>query len=175
MTPRARLTASSVADKMRRHGARLAMLVSLPALMFLAAGEAQATNGFCEEHRLELIPIYQTLIERLKQHLYTRDNDLKIDAETDIRSYMAFSQQADRYDKRMVNAIRAYNDDDPEAERACRALVVSANCEAYLVYQDAVIDLPGINREAVIAEGKRRCERAARYEGFSYLPIGGWR
>ncbi|CAA7615012.1 hypothetical protein [Magnetospirillum sp. UT-4] len=135
---------------------------------------AWSTNGFCEEHRLELIPIYQTLIERLKQHLYTRDNNLKIDAETDIQAFMKFSQQADRYDKRMVNAIRAYNDDDPEAERVCRALVVSANCEAYLVYQDAVINLPGIERESVLAEGRRRCERAYQYIGFSFVPDGVW-
>lgn len=136
---------------------------------------AWGTNGFCVAHRLELIPIYQTLIARLQQHLYTRDNDLKIDAETDIQAFLKFSAQADRYDKRMVNAIRAYNDDDPEAERVCRALVVSSNCEAYRVYQDAVIGLPGINRETVLAEGKRRCERAFRYEGFSYIPIGGWK
>lgn len=148
--------------------------VSTMALV-LAATDAHATNGFCEEHRLELGPIYQQLIQRLQWHLYTRDINLKIDAETDIQAFMKFSQQADRYDKRMVNAIRAYNDDDPEAERACRALAVSADCESYLVYQDAVITLPGINKEAVLAEGKRRCERAYQYEGFSYIPIGGWR
>lgn len=133
-----------------------------------------AINGFCEEHRLELIPVYQTLIARLDKHLYTRDNNLKIDAETDFQAFMKFSGQADLYDKRMVNAIRAYNDDDPEAERVCRALVISANCEAYLVYQDAVIGLPGINRESVLSESKRRCERAYRYEGLSYFPVGGW-
>ena len=115
-----------------------------------------AINGFCEEHRLELIPVYQTLIARLDKHLYTRDNNLKIDAETDFQAFMKFSGQADLYDKRMVNAIRAYNDDDPEAERVCRALVISANCEAYLVYQDAVINLPGINLKSVLAESKRR-------------------
>lgn len=120
-------------------------------------------------------PVYQALIKRLEDHVYTRNNDLKIDLETDTRAFMKFRQQADRYDKRMVNAIRAYNDDDPEAERACRALVVGANCEAYLVYQDAIINLPGINRESVLAEGKRRCERAYRYDGLSYTPIGGWR
>lgn len=136
---------------------------------------AHATNGFCEEHRLELGPIYQQLIQRLQWHLYTRDINLKIDAETEIQAFFKFSQQADRYDKRMVNAIRAYNDDDPEAERACRALAVSADCESYLVYQDAVITLPAINREAVLAEGRRRCEHAYQYEGFSYIPIGGWR
>lgn len=156
---------------MRRHY----IAACITAAAIFSSQPARATNGFCEEQRLELIPVYQTLIERLKQHMYTRDNDLKIDAETDVQAYMKFSQQADRYDKRMVNAIRAHNDDDPEAERACRALVVSANCEAYLVYQDAVINLRGIDREAVLAEGKRRCERAYHYEGFSYLPAGGWR
>lgn len=148
--------------------------VSTMALV-LAATDAHATNAFCEEHRLVLNPIYQQLIQRLQWHLYTRDINLKIDAETEIQAFFKFSQQADRYDKRMVNAIRAYNDDDPEAERACRALAVSADCESYLVYQDAVITLPGINREAVLAEGRRRCERAYQYEGFSYIPIGGWR
>lgn len=132
----------------------------LSCVFMLLPIRAWATNGFCEEHRLELIPIYQQLIGRLQDHLYIRDNNLKIDAETDIQAFMKFSAQADRYDKRMVNAIRAYNDDDPEAERACRALVISANCEAYLVYQDAVINLRSINREAVLAEGKRRCQNA---------------
>jgi|GEM_PF-2608595 len=136
---------------------------------------ARAINGFCEEHRLELIPVYQTLIARLDKHMYTRDNNLKIVAETDFQAFMKFSGQADLYDKRMINAIRAYNDDNPEAERVCRALVVSADCEAYLVYQDAVINLPGINRESVLVEGRRRCERAYHYKGFSYIPIGGWR
>lgn len=147
----------------------------LSCIFVLLPIRAWATNGFREEHRLVLNPIYQQLIQRLQWHLYTRDINLKIDAETEIQAFFKFSPQADRYEKRMVNAIRAYNDDDPEAERACRALVVSASCEAYLVYQDAVINLPGINREAVLAEGKRRCERAYQYEGFSYVPVGGWR
>lgn len=140
----------------------------------LAPTRALGTNGTCEELRLNLTPVYQPLIERLKQHMWTRNNDLKIDAETDIQAHMKFSQQADRYDKRIINAIRDFNDGDPQAERYCRALIISADCEAYLVYQDAVIDLPGINREAVLAEGKRRCEQAYRYEGFSYVPVGGW-
>ena len=92
MTPGAQPTMPSMAGDMRR----FAMLVGLPAVMLLSAGDAHATNRFCEEHRLELIPVYQTLIKRLEDHVYTRDNDLKIDLETDTRAFMKFRQQDDR-------------------------------------------------------------------------------
>lgn len=139
-------------------------------ILALAPAHAWATNGTCEELKLDLPPIYEVLLSRLRQHMFTRDNNLKITVEQNTDAYLKLSQIADHYDKRIVNAIRAFNDDDPEAERACRALVVSANCEAYLVYQDAVINLPGINREAVLAEGKWRCKNAQTYEGVSYRP-----
>jgi len=132
-------------------------------IVAFTATEASATNGECEEIRMLLNPIYQQLIAALDRHLYARDINLKIDAETDTWALMQFRDMADRHDKQIVNLIREYNDNDPVAARKCSEVVFKADCEAYLVYQDAVINLPGINRENVLAEGRLRCERVYRY------------
>lgn len=132
-------------------------------LVAIAGTKAHATNGKCEEMRLLLGPIYQQLVQRLQWHLYNRDVNLKIDAETDTQAFMKFRQQADFYNKRIVNVIREYNDGDREASHQCSKLIFEADCDAYHVYQDAVANLPGSDRESILAEGKRRCDRAANY------------
>ncbi|WP_141400524.1 hypothetical protein [Magnetospirillum sp. 15-1] len=135
--------------------------ISLPvvALLFTAC-KAYATNAACENMRLRLPPIYQQLIERLSQHMYHRDINLKITAEADVQATMKFRQQADWYDKLLVNAIREYNDGDPEARSVCWSILAEADCASYLVYQDTVINLPGINREMVLEGSRSRCENA---------------
>lgn len=156
-----------MADNMRRRlvvkVSKFARLVSLSAAMLLAAGEAHATNGKCEEMRLLLGPIYQQLVQRLQWHLYHRDVNLKIDAETDVQAFMKFRHQADFYNKRIVNVIREYNDGDREAEHQCSKLIFEADCEAYKVYVDAVSTLPGVDHRSVEDESERRCTRARNY------------
>lgn len=147
----------------------------LAAAMLVVADEARATNETCQVLKLELPPIYAVLQNRLRQHVFVRDNNLKITVEQEFEAYLKLSQIADRYDKRMDNAIRDFNDGDPEAERVCLALIVGANCEAYRVYERTVINLPGIRRDEVVAEGARRCQNARTYEGASYIPVGGLR
>ncbi|MCR6629929.1 MAG: hypothetical protein NVV74_07685 [Magnetospirillum sp.] len=147
-------------------------VIILSLAILLVASKARATNGTCEELKLDLPPIYDALQARLRQHMFTRDNNLKITVEQDTAAFQRFTDIADHYDKLMVNAIRYYNDGDPEAERLCKGYVFKANCEAYQVYLDTVINLPGIDREAVIREGERRCARARR---ASYTPIEGGR
>lgn len=139
-----------------------ALVVVLCSMAFIV-GEAHATNGKCEEMRLLLGPIYQQLVQRLQWHLYNRDVNLKIDAETDVQAFMKFRQQADFYNKRIVNVIREYNDGDREAEHKCRKLIFEADCDAYQVYVDAIGDLPGVDRQAVLAEGEKRCSQARNY------------
>lgn len=158
MTPGARDTMPSMAVKARR----FAMLVGLPAMMLLTAGEAHATNGECEEIRMALNPIYQQLIAALDRHLYSRDINMKIDAETDTWAQFQFRDMADRHDKMIVNLIREYNDGDPVAIRKCNEVVYQADCEAFQVYKKVVIDLPGMagKRQAIMAENDRRCAQA---------------
>ena len=145
----------SMAAKARR----FAMLVGLPAVILCVANEAHATNGECEQIRMALNPIYQQLIAALDRHLYSRDINMKIDAETDTWAQFQFRDMADRHDKQIVNLIREYNDGDPVAIRKCNAVVYQADCEAFQVYKAAVINLPGMagKRQAIMAENDRRC------------------
>ncbi|CAA7627241.1 exported hypothetical protein [Candidatus Terasakiella magnetica] len=131
--------------------------------LMLAAGEAQAVNWNCQLHRLELSPISQVLVERLRWHMWNRDNDLKITAEADLDAFIRMTQITDRYGKLITNAIRDYNDGDPEADHLCRKYVLEYDCETYLVYQRTVIDLPKSDRKAIEDEGVRRCERARNF------------
>lgn len=158
MTPGARDTMPSMAVKARR----FAMLVGLPAVMLCVASEAYATNGECEEIRIALNPIYQQLIAALDRHLYSRDVNMKIDAETDTWAQFQFRDMADRHDKMIVNLIREYNDGDPVAIRKCNEVVYAADCEAFQVYKAAVINLPGMasRRGDILAEEAKRCAQA---------------
>jgi hypothetical protein len=150
---------------------RITIAACVIAAAMVSSHIAGATNGTCEELKLELPPIYEALQSRLRQHMFTRDNNLKITVEQNLDAFLKMSQLADHYDKRMVNAIRDFNDDDPEAERLCQALILGANCEAYRIYEHTVINLPGIRRDEVVAEGARRCQNARKYVGASYVPV----
>lgn len=130
--------------------------------LVLAVADAHATNGECENIRMALNPIYQQLIAALDRHLYSRDINMKIDAETDTWAQFQFRDMADRHDKMIVNLIREYNDGDPVAIRKCNAVVYQANCEAFQVYKQAVFDLPGMGsrRRDILAEEAKRCAQA---------------
>lgn len=147
---------------------KLLGIICFSAVLTVFTGEALAVNGTCQELKLNLPPIYQSLQARLKQHLWTRDVNVKISAEQDTDAYFAFSQLADRFDKLMDRATRHFNDDDPEAENVCRSYILEANCAAYAIYQRTVIALPGINRAAVEAEGVRRCEGFQKFEATHF-------
>lgn len=130
--------------------------------LVLATTSAHATNGECEEIRMALNPIYQQLIAALDRHLYSRNVNMKIDAETDTWAQFQFRDMADRHDKHIVNLIREYNDGDPVAIRKCNEVVYQADCEAFRVYKQAVFDLPGMapQRRAILAEEAKRCAQA---------------
>ena len=142
---------------------KLSWAIGLSGLVMLMAGEAHATNAACEEHRLALSPIAQVLVERLRWHMWNRDNDLKITAEEDLDAFIKITQLNDKYGKLITNAIRDYNDGDPVADHLCIKYILEFNCESYLVYQDTVINLPGMAREEILAEGKRRCDAAETF------------
>ncbi|TAN55686.1 MAG: hypothetical protein EPN26_05010 [Rhodospirillales bacterium] len=139
---------------------KLAAIIGLSGFALLLAGNAHAVNWDCQIHRLKLSPMMQVLIERLRWHMWTRDNDLKITAEADLDAFIALTQITDRYGKLITNAIRDYNDGDPEADHLCFKYVLEADCMSYLVYQNTVINLPKSDRKAIEDEGVRRCERA---------------
>ncbi|MDO8605466.1 MAG: hypothetical protein Q7R40_02915 [Phaeospirillum sp.] len=138
-------------------------VIGLSGLLMLAMGEALAVNDACQIHRLKLSPISAVLVERLRWHMWTRDNDLKITAEADLDAFIRMTQITDRYGKLITNAIRDYNDGDPEADHLCFKYVLEYDCETYLVYQRTVIDLPKSDRKAIEDEGVRRCERARNF------------
>lgn len=140
---------------MRKGTAVMALVTALA-----MAGEAHAVNDACQIHRLKLSPMMQVLVERLRWHMWTRDNDLKITAEADLDAFIALTQITDRYGKLITNAIRDYNDGDPVADHLCFKYVLEANCDSYLVYQRTVIDLPKSDRKAILEEGERRCKAA---------------
>lgn len=152
---------------MRRHREgilrQLVVIAAFSAVMLLAPNVAHATNMDCQLAKRDLGPIYNTLQMRLRAHLYTRDNNLKITAEQDVQAYFAFAKLAGRYDDLMDDAIRAFNDNDPKAKRLCYGYVLQANCEAYQVYQDIVMTLPGMRHASILAEGERRCAEARNY------------
>lgn len=148
---------------MNKNGAlRLAIAAGIIAAAICPFRSAHATNGECEEIRMALNPIYQQLIAALDRHLYSRDVNMKIDAETDTWAQFQFRDMADRHDKMIVNLIREYNDGDPVAIRKCNAVVYQADCEAFRVYKQAVFDLPGMasRRSDILAEEAKRCAQA---------------
>lgn len=142
---------------------KLAALIGLSTIMVLTAGKAHAVNDACQIHRLKLSPMMQVLVERLRWHMWNRDNNLKITAEADLDAFLKLTQITDRYGKLITNGIRDYNEGDPVADHLCFKYVLQANCDSYLVYQDTVINLPGVAREEILAEGKRRCDAAENF------------